>query len=281
MYTWLEPGRLFMDYGPIQMTISAFRSGKPLKKEVEEACKHAAGQLEELAACLSVAKLPVAQIKEERLLPDVLKKMLKSAKSCGDNTFTPMSAVAGTFADAVADFISEKGATKVIVNNGGDIALRLAEGELTRVGIVSDINQNSFSHVLAVSAELGIGGIATSGFGGRSFTKGIASAAVAFGKNCSIADAAATLIANCTYSHDNEIKQLPAEIIDPDTDIAGHLVTLSIGALDPQTPINALEKGIAKAKELVAREVILGAAIFLQEKNRIYPDWLVKKISVI
>ncbi|KUO49500.1 MAG: hypothetical protein APF76_10735 [Desulfitibacter sp. BRH_c19] len=279
MYTWLEPGRLFMDYGPIQMTISAFNFEEPLNKEMEEACYYAAEQLKELASVISIAKLPSSEIREERLLPDVLKKMIKAVKECGDLTLTPMATVAGTFADKVADYIAARGATKVIVNNGGDIALRLANGESTKVGIVSDINHKSFSHIITLDSDSGIGGIATSGFRGRSLTKGIASAAVAFGRTCREADAAATLIGNYTYSDDSGIKQVLAEYLDPDTDIVGHLVTLSIGDLDPQTPSKALDNGIAKVRELVAKKSILGAAIFLNNESRIYPEFLAEQIA--
>lgn len=280
MYTWLDPNRLYMDYGPIQMTISAFYNDEPLKKEVEEACHLVAEHLKKLSSFLPIAKLSPVKIKEERQLPDILKKMINAVRDCGDLSLTPMSAVAGAFADIAADFIAQKGATKVLVNNGGDIALRLASGQFTKVGIVSDINANSFSHEVVISADSGIGGIATSGFGGRGFTKGIASAAVAFGKTGALADVAATLIGNCTYTEDPQIKQVPAEQLDLDTDIAGHLVTVSIGNLNPQTIDKALANSGKKIKELVDKEVIIGSAVFLNDKNFIFPITLADKVKL-
>lgn len=278
MFTWLAPGRLFLDYGPIQATVSAFRSGEPLHHEIEEACQLAREQLKELADCLFLAKLPPEEVKEVKKLPDILLKMMGAVKNCGDSTLTSMAAVAGTFADHMADFLVEKGATKVMVSNGGDIALRLQQGERTRVGIVSDLSTGTYSHTLDLTADDGIGGIATSGFGGRSFTKGIASAAVVFGENCRIADAAATLVANHTFSPDPEISLAMAEEYDPDTDIKGHLVTISVGELKPDTRAKALANGVKKARELIALKSIQGAALFVGPQMEIIPDCLSARI---
>ena len=110
-----------------------------------------------------------------------------------------MAAVAGTIADATADFLAESGLTRVIVNNGGDVAVRLAEGEKVSVGIRPDVNRPRVSHRLLLAPEMDIGGVCTSGLGGRSFTRGIASAATVFANRAAIADAAATAVANATF----------------------------------------------------------------------------------
>ncbi|MEL7566684.1 MAG: FAD:protein FMN transferase [Dehalobacterium sp.] len=281
MFTWLAPDRLYLDYGPIQATISAYRLGRPMHYEMEAACEYAAAQLKELAACLPLAKLPPEKVKGVKKLPDALFKMMGAVEKCGDSSLTSMAAVAGTFADMIADFLTEKGATKVMVSNGGDLALRLADGEFVKVGIVSDINQKSFSHMIKITAQSEIRGVATSGFGGRSFTKGIASAAVAFGGNCREADAAATLIGNHCFSPDPAIRQVPAETLDPDTDIKGHMVTLSIGELSPDTTGRAIKNGITKAIELMEQKVIIGAAIFVQEESAVLPEQLAKEIQLV
>lgn len=267
-----------MDYGPIQATVSAFRAGEPLHQEVEEACKYAAEQLKELADYLSLAKLPPESIKEVKNLPDILLKMMDAVKKCGDPTLTSMAAVAGTFADNIADFIVAKGGTKVMVSNGGDLAIRLKAGESTKVGIVSDIREKSFSHVIKVTSESEIRGIATSGFGGRSMTKGIASAAVAFGRNCREADAAATLLGNHCFSPDLAIRQVLAKDLDRDTDIPGQMVTLSVGDLNSGTPGKALMRSLDKAKELMARQAIIGAAVFVRGQSFVLPEYLAKEI---
>jgi hypothetical protein len=45
-----------------------------------------------------------------------------------------MVAVASSVAGMVADEIFAAGAAKVIINNGGDIAIRLGAGEVVKVG---------------------------------------------------------------------------------------------------------------------------------------------------
>lgn len=281
MHTWLAPGRLFLDYGPIQATVSAFRAGEPMPQEMEEACAYAAEQLKELTDVLALAKLPPEKVKVTRGLPDILKDMMSAVSKCDDPTLTSMAAVAGTFSDRIADFLQEKGATKVMVSNGGDLAFRLKDNESVKVGIVSDIQDKSFSHVIQLGAASPIRGICTSGFGGRSFTKGIASAAVAFGRNCREADAAATLIGNHCYSTDPGIKLVRAEVIDPDTDIAGHEVTLAIGSLQPETPAKALANAMSKVSELIGKEAIIGAAVFVQGQSVFLPEYLGKEIHPV
>lgn len=281
MFTWLAPGRLLLDFGPIQATITAFRDGKPLEHELEEACAFAEEQLKELVAYLPFARLTPDAVKETKNFPDILLKMMDAVKKSGDCDLTSMATVAGTFSDKIADFLEGKGATKVMVSNGGDLAIRLGPGESTKVGIVSDINDQSFSHVIAIKEDSSIRGIATSGFGGRSFTKGIASAAVAFGRNCREADAAATLIANHCFSPDPGIIQIRAEELDPETDIKGHLVTLSLGELLPETVDKALENGMKKVQELMMNETIHGAAFFVGGKSCVLPEDIKQEIQAV
>lgn len=281
MYTWLAPGRLFLDYGPIQATVSAFRAGKPLDHEIEEACAYVEEQLKELVAYLPFARLTPDAVQETKNFPDILLKMMDAVKISGDPTLTSMATVAGTFSDKIADFLVEKGATKVMVSNGGDLAIRLSPGESTKVGIVSDINDQSFSHIITISEESPIRGIATSGFGGRSFTKGIASAAVAFGKNCREADAAATLIGNHCFSPDPSIIKIKAEELDPETDIKGHSVTLSVGDLLPGTIEKALDHGMSKVQELILNGTIFGAALFVGGKGNVLPEDFKQEIQAV
>ena len=62
--------------------------------------------------------------------------MWAAVSMIGDSDLTPMAAVAGTIADATADFLVESGLTRVIVNNGGDVAVRLTKGETVSVVFV-------------------------------------------------------------------------------------------------------------------------------------------------
>lgn len=275
MITEVGPGKVYLDYGPMQMTISAYAKGHPVHlNELQQAGEYAQELLAQVAANLVLAKLPHGQIRKVEALPPILRNMVEAVQMTGDPSLTSMAAVAGSLADAVADYLAARGATKVLVNNGGDIALRLAAGESTKVGIASEINAPTFTHILSVDYTSQIRGITTSGLGGRSFTKGIATAAVALGANSRLADACATLIGNHTYSPDPEIIQVLAEEIDPDTDIAGHLVTSKVGRLEASTQQKALSNGMAKARELIEQKVIIGAVVFIGQNMACEPESL-------
>lgn len=280
----MGPGRVCLDYGPIQMTITAFNDGKPLDKEAIEAGKYAKGLLKILSDHLPKAKRLITKINYDKKVsreevPQVLRLMLEAVKATGDITLTPMAVVAGTFADEVADFLVEKGATKVIVNNGGDIAFRLKKKESIVVGITSGINDSTYNHVLRVKASDGYGGIATSGLGGRSLTKGIASSVTVIGTNCRVADACATLIANNTFYDDPGIIRLPAEKVDPDTDIKGQLVTVGLKPLESKIFYKAMVNGINKANCLLKNNIISGVMIFAGPYMSVLPETFAAKIE--
>jgi ApbE superfamily uncharacterized protein (UPF0280 family) len=164
----------------------------------------------------------------------------------------------------VADFIFRRGGTKVIVDNGGDIAIRLREGEVAKVGVKTEISAKQPIYLVSIDSTMGIGGVATSGLGGRSFTKGIASAVTVLAENGSMADAAATVIGNFTNVDDPNIYRTTAEKIYPDTDIAGEWVTVKVERLSPIKIDEALNNGILKAYSIQQRGLIHGALISLQ-----------------
>ena len=183
---------------------------------------------------------------------------------------TAKAAVAGAMADEIADLIFEdKDVSRVIVNNGGDIAIRLRGREIARVGIISDLSRKEITHKLLVDSLSNIGGVATSGFGGRSFTKGIASAAVVVASTASLADAGATLLANTINVDDPVIERQLAEEIYPGTDIPGQLVTTKVGNISQDKIKEALEKGLIKVRELQDNGLIFGALLALKGEIKI------------
>jgi ApbE superfamily uncharacterized protein (UPF0280 family) len=190
--------------------------------------------------------------------------MWQAAALVGDPDLTPMAAVAGAIADATADFLEERGMTRVVVNNGGDLAVRLKGGERLSVGIRPDVQEQRVTHRVFLSAPMGIRGVATSGLGGRSFTRGIASAVTVFGSSAAIADAAATAVANATHIPDPAVTRRKADSIYPDTDLKGVEVTVSVGALTKSQIATALRQGRSRGEELVGRGLITGACVFVK-----------------
>jgi ApbE superfamily uncharacterized protein (UPF0280 family) len=134
------------------------------------------------------------------------------------------------------------------------------------VGIKTEIDAKDPAFVLTVGSTTGIGGVATSGLGGRSFTKGIASAATVLSPTAALSDAAATVIGNFTNVEDANIVKFLAEKIYPDTDIAGEWVTVKVGNLSQEKIEEALNNGLSKAYSICEKGWINGALIALQGK---------------
>ncbi|MGI9860763.1 hypothetical protein SDD30_05160 [Moorella naiadis] len=277
MFKLLDPFRALLDIGPVQMSVTAERRGRPLGREWRRLEELVSGWLGDLQRYLPLARQPWPLLAGSEGWPRVLQRMYLAVKTTGAPELTPMAAVAGTIAELVGDYLVEQGATKVLVNNGGDIAIHLGRGEKTRVGIAPRLGVAP-SHYLEVKAGDHLGGIATSGRGGRSFTLGIADAAVAVASTAAVADACATVLGNAVNVDSPLIQRRPARELDPATDIPDLLVTTAVGPLAAELQDTALERGIAKGRQLVEAGVLRGAVVFLNGKMRQYPDYLVHPI---
>jgi ApbE superfamily uncharacterized protein (UPF0280 family) len=260
----LSNGTILVDYGPMRMFISAWENGKPLVPLAKEGAHLAMRVLEDLAKFLPIMKKRSKELEIEETFPDVVQRMIEATKKMAEPDLTPLAAVAGTASDVVADFIFSRGGTKIIVDNGGDIAIRLREGEVARVGVKTEIDAKQPTYLISIDSTMGIGGVATSGLGGRSFTKGIASAATVLSQTTAFSDAAATVIGNFTNVEDPNIMRSLAERIYPDTDIVGEWVTIKVGKLSQEKIDEALNSGLTKAYTICQKGLITGALIALQ-----------------
>jgi len=260
----LHNGTVLLDYGPMRMFISVSENGKPLIQLAEEGARLAMRVLEDLAKFLPIIKKKSLKLEVEEAFPDVVRRMIEATKKMEEPDLTPLAAVAGAASDVVADFIFCRGGTKIIVDNGGDVAIRLREGEVARVGVKTEIDTKDPAYLFTIDPTMGIGGVATSGLGGRSLTKGIASAATVLSETGSFSDAAATVIGNFTNIEGREVSRSLAEKIYPDTDIAGEWVTIKVGKLSQKKIDEALMKGLSKAHSICNRRLIEGALIALQ-----------------
>lgn len=259
----LGDGTVLVECGPMRMFVEASVWGTRRPDLSKVAAEAAIGFLEEAARARPLLAVPALKLEDPGMgtLPS---SMWKAARLIGDGDLTPMAAVAGTIANAVADFLQNLGADRVIVNNGGDVAFRLRNGESLSIGIRPNITSGEVSHRLRVTPDMRIGGAATSGLGGRSFTRGVASAVTVFASSCASADAAATAVANATYIPSAAVLRLPAESVDPATDLKGLDVTGFVGELTQSEIRTALDQGLAKAEALVERNIIHSACIFVK-----------------
>ena len=277
--TEVGPGKLFLDYGPISMVIAASRDGEPLTALCRDAGQIAVDCLTELGPQLKLLKRSWTQF-EPGELSGVAVTMWQAVQATADNDLTPMAAVAGAFADKVADWLQQQGATKVLVNNGGDVAIRLLADETTKVGVMPEIGGEGFSKLVRLTSGDGIGGIATSGLGGRSFTCGVMESVTVLAKSCAVADAFATSLANASYIDSSAVVRGLARLIDPDTDIPDLMVTESVGRLTPQEVQQSMQQVLTRLRDNVDKRIIKGATLHLQGANRSYPEALFSKMDV-
>lgn len=277
MYSVQKPGRVLLDYGPTTMIITARRQGKPYTDAALKGAQRAVTLIDELSKRLSLARQTIAEWDQRQVVscPEVLQHMFAAVKALNEEDFTPLAAVAGAFSDMVLTTVIASGADEAIVNNGGDIAFQLVlTSPPLKVGVVADQSLGKVTHVLTLPRGMLRGGIATSGFGGRSLTKGVASAVTVISNKGSLADAAATSVANAVSCDDDSIKRCRAEELEPLTDISGQLVTMSIGKLPPNKVTKALNSGLKRLKELVQARVLTGGIIFVQGKYAFWPQTL-------
>ena len=182
---------------------------------------------------------------------------------------TRMAAVAGAVSDEVLDAM--RGACslrRAYVNNGGDIALHLAQGETFRTGVRDHAGQALGE--IALTAKDGIGGIATSGRHGRSHSLGIADSVTVLGNDAATADVAATMIANAVDLPGHPaIVRRPASEIDDQNDLGDLPVVTSCGTLYRSDCATALQNGLGQAESFANTGLIESAALFLQGQSEV------------
>ena len=100
---------------------------------------------------------------------------------------------------------------------------------------------------IRLSHEDKIGGVATSGWRGRSHSLGIADSVTVLAKTAADADVAATLIANSISVTSPAISRQPAYELAPDSDLQDRLVTVAVGPLTDDEIYRALFAGSSLA----------------------------------
>ncbi len=261
MIQQLPDNRVFINHGPMQMVIDVCVGEKRVPEIGVLTAQRVVSQLDELAFYLPQLSKMRTYTKTSDVLPKVLNKMIVAVEKSGYQELNTLGAVAGSFSDFALEYAVELGGTRVIVNNGGDIALIDLTGKGIKVGIPLHKDADEGQLVLTITKDMNIHGICTSGIGGRSFTKGIATAAVVLAEDAATADACATYLGNMTNVDDENIVRCLAEEIDSGTDIPGQMVTLKVGQIKEKNKYKALFNGLSAAEDLYKRAIIKGAII--------------------
>jgi uncharacterized protein len=257
---FLPDGRLHLQHGPIDLIIEAFGA----KAEVERAYRQAIDRFGDILPTL-VRELPLLRRPVGDAYPllqgPVARRMAAAVWPHRAVYITPMAAVAGSVADEMLQaMLSGRALDKAYVNNGGDIAFHVSPGHELKAGIFVD----ALDGTVRLTHDNPVRGIATSGWGGRSFSLGIADSVTVLAANAAAADAAATIIANAVNADHPTIERQPARDLDPDSDLGELLVTTRVGALPADVIDHALDRGAAEARRLG-----LNAALCLQGRWRL------------
>jgi ApbE superfamily uncharacterized protein (UPF0280 family) len=253
-----------IEIGPVSMRLLAERGGLPFQFSRPDVEEYVSRLLSQITNVLPILKQKAWRIKNPASLPEVAQAMLGAVRAVNEETLTPMAAVAGAIADAVKARLSLHKPDYLSVNNGGDISVLNLRNAPMRIGI-GDINRGTVPHTLTID-NLSHFGLATSGFGGRSFTLGIADMVSVVAATAALADAAATHICNHTRIDSLNVTRRPARNIDPLTDIPDDLVTVKIGKLSGGEVTEALAAGKRAAGRLKSQGIILDAVIVLRDK---------------
>jgi uncharacterized protein len=261
----LADGRLHLQHGPIDLIIEAFGEAP----EVEHAYGQAIARFGDILPTL-VRELPTLRRPLTDAYPllqgPVARRMAEAVWPHRSVYITPMAAVAGAVADEMLQaMVKGRGLDKAYVNDGGDIAIHLTPGHELRAGIFA----SALDGMALLTHDRPVRGIATSGWGGRSFSLGIADTATVLAATAADADAAATMIANAVNADHPAIERRPAHDLDPDSDLLDLPVTVAVGALSQALIDEALDRGAAEARRLRLCGLIDSAAISLQGYWRI------------
>jgi hypothetical protein len=257
--------------GPIDLIIEAFGSEPMLRAAHDAAARRFTGLLDEL--CDELPVLRQAADPARCWLKGAVARRMHAAVApfATDHFITPMAAVAGSVAEEILDaMLREARLDRAYVNNGGDIALHLANGECFTVGLIDRPDRHGVMRTAIIDADDPSRGIATSGRHGRSFSLGIADAVTVLARSASQADAAATIIANAVDLPGHPaIYRVPAHDLQPDSDLGARLVTRDVGELADHEIESALAAGATCARALLAAGLIDGAALHLQGEARV------------
>jgi ApbE superfamily uncharacterized protein (UPF0280 family) len=293
--------RLHMHDGPIDLIVEAFGEAAEIRTAYVAATERFVNVLDELCSELPLLRSPVCE-SSPNPSGKVARRMVAAVRPYSAKTFiTPMAAVAGAVAeDILAVMTNAARLSRAYVNDGGDIALHLAEGAHFKVGMLelpdaapspepydihsktsntAKLSGNMFGSTL-IEYACPIRGIATSGWRGRSFSLGVADAVTVLADTAAMADAAATVIANAVDlpGHD-AIRRMPACELAPDSDLGELLVTQSVAHLDPSDICAALNSGARTARALIGDGLIRAAALHLQGETQVIGPELIHTLN--
>ncbi|MEP2642709.1 UPF0280 family protein [Roseobacter sp.] len=252
--------RLHLQHGPIDLIIGA---DGDRRAAFDAAQARFATVLHDIMPELGALKRPMAA---DTPTPSgtIAQRMDHATRPFATLAFvTRMAAVAGSVADTVLHAMTTADITRAYVNNGGDIAVHLTQGQQFSLAMAGHDGADLGRITLHYDAPTR--GIATSGRHGRSLSLGVADSVTVLATTAARADVAATLIANAVDLPGHPaITRRPAHDIDDTSDLGGLPVVVGCGVLSDDDTARAVSHGRARADLFMRKNLIAGAAMFLQ-----------------
>ncbi|MFZ2650727.1 MAG: UPF0280 family protein [Burkholderiaceae bacterium] len=268
----LPGGRWHFQHGPIDCVIGAEGEALAVAHALDVTWVRFQGVLVELVAELPALRANLGAGEGKDVAGPIARSMVAACRPYADQGLfvTAMAAVAGSVAQDLIGHFVRPGVRRAYVNNGGDIALHLAAGEAFDIGLVIDPGHAGcgVDGQFRIDAASGVRGVATSGWRGRSLSRGIADSVTVLAATAAQADAAATMIANAVNVDDVRIVRAPADSVRDASDLGELLVTLDVPALPASLVAQALAAGAAFADREIAAGRVLAAALCLQGQVR-------------
>ena len=273
--------RWHWQHGPIDLVIGAEGDSAAVAAAEAAAWDHFQGLLAELVSELPLLRQPVAAGAAANPLRGAVARCMWAAcaplRDAAEGYLTPMAAVAGSVAQALIAHYQRPGIQRAWVNNGGDIALHLVPGASLRVGLFADLARLDAATLarsasgrlptdaaFTVQAADAVCGVATSGWRGRSHSRGIADSVTVLAPTAAMADAAATVIANRVNVDHPGIVRRPACSLRDDSDLGSILVTVQVPPLPAVQVQAALQQGLACARQLQRAGLVNSALLACQ-----------------
>ena len=258
MFIKEEDNKLFLRHGPINIVLEAIGIDKDLAyQNVKEYFETI---LEQLVLDMDLLKKEV--VFNRKFNNKISQSMQDATEKYSPTFITPMAAVAGSIADNILRvLINDTNLEKAYVNNGGDVSFYLNKNQIMKTSLAAIPNM-----IAEIKYKDKSRGIATSGWRGKSFSRGIADSVTVLADNAAMADAAATMIGNAVdiYNHP-KIKKQPANEMYEDSDLKNLLITVEVGLLTKVEIKEALKNGYQTALQYINKDLINTALIQLSE----------------
>ena len=258
MFIKEEDNKLFLRHGPINIVLEAIGIDKDLAyQNVKEYFETI---LEQLVLDMDLLKKEV--VFNRKFNNKISQSMQDATEKYSPTFITPMAAVAGSIADNILRvLINNTNLEKAYVNNGGDVSFYLNKNQIMKTSLAAIPNM-----IAEIKYKDKSRGIATSGWRGKSFSRGIADSVTVLADNAAMADAAATMIGNAVdiYNHP-KIKKQPANEMYEDSDLKNLLITVEVGLLTKVEIKEALKNGYQTALQYINKDLINTALIQLSE----------------